>query len=275
MIILPRIITGIVGIPLILLCIYYGGGLFIVLLGIVLLYMINEYVRMVNIAGYDVTWFSAFLVGMLIFISVIIEQLKFSQSEVVFTAMVFSFIIFFVVFVEIIKQSPIGAVGRIGVGFIGPTIFAWCLAHLFLIRDLRPQGMQYTFMLFITIWICDTASYIIGTLWGKKKLASNISPKKTVVGLVAGIVAGVFTFVVLKRFFKITQMNINKAMIFGLVISVLTIISDLAESLIKRDCGLKDSDNLLPGHGGIMDRFDSFLFTTPVYYYMLKYFINR
>ncbi len=273
--ILPRIITAIIGIPIILLCINVGGTLFIVLLSVILIYMLKEYIYLVNSAGYEISHFSSFITGIAIFYSIIFERLDFSKTANYLTSIVIVTTIFLTFFIEILKQKPVGSVGRISVGFVVPMLLSWSLAHLYLIREFQPHGKEYVLMLFFTIWICDTASYVFGSLFKGKKLASEISPKKTISGLVSGIIFGVSTIIVLKRLFRITELNIKQITILGIVICTTAIISDLAESLIKRDCGFKDSDNLLPGHGGMLDRFDSFIFSSPVYFYLLTYLLKK
>ncbi|MFQ3675005.1 MAG: phosphatidate cytidylyltransferase [Endomicrobiia bacterium] len=273
--VLPRIITAIIGIPLILITVYYGGGLYLIMLFVVLLFMIREYVFMTKSAGYETSFLGSLVTGTTMFTVIIIEQLSFIKTSLYLTSIVVTMIIFILFFIEILRQEPVGAVGRIGVSFIGPMLFGWSLAHMFLIRDIRPRGMEYTFILILTIWICDTASYIFGVLWGKKKLVQNISPKKSVVGLIAGLFTGMFSVVLLQLLFKIEIFSIKQASLIGFGIAFFTAVSDLSESLIKRDCGFKDSDNLLPGHGGMMDRFDSFLFTAPLYFYFLRYFLDK
>jgi phosphatidate cytidylyltransferase len=272
---LPRIVTAIIGIPIVVLSVYYGGGVYFVLLFVVLLYMIKEYVFMTKTAGYETSYILSFLVGILTFGVILIENLNFIKTSLFLTSIMFTVIIFILFFIEIFRQEPVGAIGRVGVNFIGPMLFGWSLAHMFLIRDIRPRGMEYSFVLILTIWFCDTASYMFGILWGKKKLAPNISPKKSVVGLVSGLISGVVSVILLTNFFKLNIFSLKHSLLIGLGIAFFSSMSDLAESLIKRDCGFKDSDNLLPGHGGMLDRFDSFLFTAPLYFYFLTYFLKK
>lgn len=274
MFILPRILTAIIGIPIIVISIYYGSGLFIVVLCIILFYILKEYIYMVNTTGYEISSVGTFIVGIAIFFSIIIERLQFFKPRVYFTSIILTLSLLFFSVIEIFRGRPVGSTARLGVGFAGAILFSWSLAHIFLIREIRPKGFEFTLILFVTIWISDTFAYIFGSLWGKKKLAEKISPKKSVVGLISGIVGGVMTIVVLKRLLNIYELNYHQTVILGIVVSVLAVISDLTESLIKRDCGFKDSDNLLPGHGGMMDRFDSFIFTSPVYFYLLTHFLN-
>ncbi len=274
---LPRIITAIIGIPIIIISIYYGKLVFFLLLLTILFYMTREFVYMTRKVGYETSWFISYLSSILVFISIILEQLKFSEYSLYLTSVILTFIFFILFFVEIIKQKPLGAVGRISVNFTIPVLFGWSLAHLYLLRDIKIYGMKLVFILVFTIWTVDNSAYIFGTLFGRKKLASVISPKKTIVGFITGWAFGFLGFLFFSRIFLIDKViSYNYIIPIGVVLPVISMLSDLAESLIKRDCGFKDSDNLLFGHGGMMDRFDSFIFTSPFLYYIIIFIlINR
>lgn len=121
--------------------------------------------------------------------------------------------------------------------------------------------------------VSDTFAYEIGTRFGKTKLCEKISPKKTVEGSVAGIVGVVISYIILAFVSnKYFGMNINYLfiIIMGIVTSIVGQFGDLSASLIKRYCGVKDFGNIMPGHGGILDRFDSLLFTAPMVYIFIK-----
>ena len=149
--VLPRIITAIIGIPLILVTVYYGGGLYLLMLFLVLLFIIREYVFMTKTAGYEPSFLGSLVTGITIFIVIIVEQLSFIKTSLYLTSIVVTIIIFILFLIEILRQEPVGAMGRIGVSFVGPMLFGWSLAHMFLIRDIRPKGMEYSFILILTI----------------------------------------------------------------------------------------------------------------------------
>lgn len=272
---LPRIVTSILGIPIVILCIYYGNFLFLFFLIVILGYTLNEFVYMVNKAGYEVSRFVVFLVGFIIFFSIIFEPLQFNKFSLYFTSINISLVLIFICFLEVIKQKPLGSVGRLSVSFLFPFLFAWSLSHLYLIRDIKQYGMKFTYILFFTIWTADNSAYFFGSLFGKRKLASIVSPKKTLLGFISSIIFGILGFIFFCRIFQIDSiLKFKNLLIVALVIVPLITLSDLTESLIKRDCGFKDSDNLLFGHGGMMDRFDSFVFTAPIFYYLISFFLK-
>ena len=113
-----------------------------------------------------------------------------------------------------------------------------------------------------TIWLCDTFAYFIGTAYGKHKLAPKTSPKKSWEGAIAGFVGAIISFSLLDILFKL-NLPITFQLLFGSIVGVIGQIGDLAESKIKREFNVKDSSNILPGHGGFLDRLDSIMFVYP------------
>lgn len=121
----------------------------------------------------------------------------------------------------------------------------------------------------VTIWICDSAAYYVGRAMGKHKMAPRISPKKTWEGGIGGAVFAVATMVGFK-YWLLDFLSLGDAIALGLIVGVLGQIGDLAESHVKRDAKIKDSSQLIPGHGGVFDRFDSLMFVAPLVYLYLN-----
>jgi len=130
-----------------------------------------------------------------------------------------------------------------------------------------PTGMTVTLLAFICIWATDIGAYIFGKFFGRTRL-SNISPKKTVEGAVFGVAGSIAVGVV-----GAWQLGWHgwplTGMALGLMIGIASLLGDLTESMMKRDAGVKDSGQLIPGHGGILDRADSYVFTAPLVYYFV------
>jgi phosphatidate cytidylyltransferase len=122
--------------------------------------------------------------------------------------------------------------------------------------------------IFILIWTNDTFAYIVGKSIGKNKLFESISPKKTIEGFVGGIVFAIITGILIAKFY--VQMPIYFWIIIALMVSVFGSIGDLVESKFKRIAGVKDSGNIMPGHGGVLDRLDSVIFVAPFLYLFLQ-----
>lgn len=139
------------------------------------------------------------------------------------------------------------------------------LAHLLLLWDL-PEGRTLVAMTFMVTWGGDAFSYYCGSYWGRRKLSPNISPNKTVEGFLAGLFGGAF-FALLLNWLGLLSVDWNIAVVLGLAANFVGQMGDLFESFLKRSQGIKDSGNLIPGHGGCLDRVDSVLFAAPVIYY--------
>jgi phosphatidate cytidylyltransferase len=144
-------------------------------------------------------------------------------------------------------------------------------------NDGRWHGAALVFAPLLLTWASDTFAYFVGRRWGTKKLIPSVSPGKTVQGAIGAVVgtmlvAVAYTFVLGR--FPTYRMEIWEAALFGLLVSLTAQVGDLAESVFKRDAGVKDSGRFLPGHGGALDRFDSLLFTLPLGYYFLRYVIG-
>jgi phosphatidate cytidylyltransferase len=126
--------------------------------------------------------------------------------------------------------------------------------------------------LFAAIWLCDSAAYFAGTWLGRHKLFERVSPKKTWEGAVAGGIAAVLAFVA-ARALLLPYMTLTTAIVCGVIVGVFGQLGDMVESLIKRDTGVKDSSGLIPGHGGILDRFDSLIFVSPLIYFYIDFIV--
>ncbi len=131
----------------------------------------------------------------------------------------------------------------------------------------------YAIISLIGCWCADTAAYFTGSFLGKRKLCPNISPKKTVEGAIGGgigAILGILLFGLLFDFVIYRNMNVNyvSLLLIGIYTSVFSVLGDLVFSSVKRDCGIKDYGSLLPGHGGVLDRFDSSLFCIPFVFFI-------
>lgn len=130
---------------------------------------------------------------------------------------------------------------------------------------------------FVCAWLSDTGAYFVGSMMGKHKLCENISPKKTIEGAIGGLIfasLGSVGFITVMTKFAPNNLAIIKFALIGLFVGALSQFGDLIFSCIKRDSGKKDYGSILPGHGGILDRFDSVLFVVPFVYYIIQYVIK-
>lgn len=124
-------------------------------------------------------------------------------------------------------------------------------------------GAFLVLTIFVSVWACDTVAYFVGIKFGKHKLFPRVSPKKTWEGAIGGFVGAIAAFAILASYF-LPQMPILHTIVCGVIVAVMGQVGDLAESLLKRDASVKDSSQIIPGHGGLLDRFDSILFVAPL-----------
>ncbi len=162
------------------------------------------------------------------------------------------------------------------------TWLIWGTAYLgllypfvYYIRDSLPDtGGDWLLFLFGTLWLSDTLAMFGGKAFGKRKLAPTVSPNKTVAGFVSGLAGGVIVALIL-YFWRLEHVELPILIGGGLVVSFVGQMGDLVESCWKRSVGIKDSSAIIPGHGGVLDRFDSLLFASPALYLYLSHFIIK
>ena len=153
-----------------------------------------------------------------------------------------------------------GAMTLFGVLYLGLTLSTVSMTRLL------PQGEWLIIFLLLVTWASDTGAYYVGTLYGRHRLAPTISPKKTFEGLVGGLISAIIAGYAARWWF-LPELSGFDCLILGVLLTIVGLWGDLAESAMKRSAGMKDSGGILPGHGGMLDRLDSLLFAAPVFYY--------
>ena len=254
---LPRILTAVVGIPLLIFLIAWGGltySFFIVGIALLALY---EYGVILRIGKLPVQRVNAMISGGALALCLALGGPQ---------GLVLSALCALIILREMFSREH--SMQRVSFTLLGALWLGFMPAHLALIRDLRPHGERLTLMFFAAVWAMDCAAYAAGHVLGRHKLAEVLSPKKTWEGALAGFFAAVAVVLVF-RSLSPSMLSWPRALAIGFIIGVAGQLSDLAESMLKRAVGVKDSSAILPGHGGIMDRFDSFILSAPMVYYFL------
>jgi phosphatidate cytidylyltransferase len=141
--------------------------------------------------------------------------------------------------------------------------------HLVALRQVR-DGLQWLLLSLLITWSTDTGAYLIGSNWGRRKLAPRLSPGKTIEGTIGGWATGI---VIGGLVAWMLGLDVVHGLVLGALIGVASPLGDLGISMMKRQVGAKDSGHLIPGHGGALDRIDSILFTVVIGYYYVEWFI--
>ncbi len=151
-------------------------------------------------------------------------------------------------------------------GFVGYMMIAWTLSFLLCLESMG-EGWRLTLLAFLIVWATDAGAYCVGMLFGRHKMAPVISPKKSWEGAVGGVLCCLLVVIVYNEL--VLDYTWRFVLAAALICSVFGQIGDLLESWLKRWAGVKDSGSLIPGHGGLMDRFDSMMLVAPLLYYLL------
>ncbi|NOX20711.1 MAG: phosphatidate cytidylyltransferase [Nitrospirae bacterium] len=168
------------------------------------------------------------------------------------------------------KHSPENALQDIAPAVIGFLYIPFVLSLLIYIREAGPGWVIYTG---VVVWASDSCAYYTGKNLGKNKLYPSMSPKKTWEGAIGSVIGGGI-FSILLKFLLLPELASTHSLILGLILGAVAVVGDLSESMFKRDAGVKDSSELLPGHGGILDKLDGIIFATPVVALYLRYFLR-
>jgi len=255
-----RIISALVGIPLIIACSYAGGIWFKAGVGIIILLGLYEYGKMIRNRGFGALIISGYLCGLLL--------IGFAWTAIIIPESFYFLMI-------IIHALPVvfgrGSWGDMAFSLTGVFLVAWTLIHLVLIRETFPQGFNYILLCFIVTWTTDTGAYFCGRFFGRHKLSPVISPNKTVEGAIGGTVLCVLVLFFLHNYYL--EIPLYLLLMLTFLASLAGQAGDLLESAVKRWAGVKDSGKLIPGHGGILDRFDSLTMVAPLIYNFLKPFL--
>ncbi len=275
---LTRLVTGTVMGFTVLGLIFYGGLPLFLLTLLVIYFATKEYVLILRHKGFYPS------IKVILFADAFFALLAYlNKFNMLSFAVTISSIVAFIWVLSKGRQPYIANVATTILGFIYSGLFP---LYLIFIRDIGTQpvyqylikmpsqqeGLWYLVLLFFCVLFTDTGCYYFGTKYGRHKIAPIISPNKTIEGAIGGSLCAIIGAIAIGHFIHIDWYH---GLIIGILIATFAQIGDLCESLIKRDAGVKDSGNTLPGHGGFLDRTDSYVFTLPILYYYFQYFVYQ
>lgn len=274
---IKRMIWGVLGGALLLTLIYFGGLPFTLTIGLLTTLAILEYAELIkkqNLRSQTGVMISCSLI-LLALIHVVASNFGLNSLEALIIGervlSLMLIVVFIVVFIkELLRGDPEQGAANAAANLFGTVYIGFMFAYILLLRFIPGQdGLFYVLFTVLVTWANDSFAYFIGVNFGRHKLSPKISPKKSIEGSVGGIGGGLLTAVVLGWFF---HKSAHLMLILGSLVVVAGQFGDLVESVIKRNAGVKDSGHFLPGHGGVLDRFDSLLLSAPVVYYIVVCF---
>lgn len=263
-----RMLTGFIMGTIVMLCIMAGGFALLGLLAVILAFVSKEYVRILNHKGFYPSLNVIYVTEAVLAAIVYFERFDLVAATLTICAMAsFMWVLF-------VGRQPY--IANVATTLFGMVYCGWFPLHLIFFRNLHNEqydsGLGFVVLMIISIIATDVGCYYAGRHFGKHKLAPTVSPNKTIEGSIGGAIASVVFAEIIGCYLGIGWFM---SLIAGLLCTVFAQIGDLCESLLKRDAGVKDSGDTLPGHGGFLDRTDSFAFTIPIVYYFFKYFVFK
>jgi len=271
-VLLPRILTALVGIPLVLALIHLGGVPYLVFCALLAALCAHEYALVLWAGGRGVHRALLPLLSGLLALAVGLSGPVASDAPapgVGLNHFMVSVVVLAALLREVLRKEH--SLDRAALTVMGTLFIGWPLGHLVLLRELA-HGELLSYHLFAAVWACDTAAYAVGSALGRRKIAPVLSPKKSWEGAVAGFLAAVGVLWAGRKLLLSEAMTPALALALGALVGTLGQASDIAQSLVKRASGVKDSGSLLPGHGGLFDRLDSLLLLVPAFYYLVVLF---
>ncbi len=306
-----RLLIAIIAIPIIILICLEGEIYFFILISIISSFAIYEFFKLTELKGAKPQIVLGIVSGIAIQLSFYHAKLRTillrfaeangcmipfpSQTQLLFMILLSVIIILSIAELFRNKGSPIINLGSTFFGIIYVSFFFGTLIGLrelfvpfdfpieryfgfssisdpIIIEKIYTWGGYTVISLLVMIWICDSAAYYIGSAIGNHKLFQRASPNKSWEGAIAGFLFAIITSIIAK-FLLLNYLPLESAIIIGSIVGTFGQLGDLFESILKRDAGVKDSSLIIPGHGGVLDRFDSLIFVSPIVYLYIDYIL--
>lgn len=261
-----RMLTGFIMGTIAMSAIIYGKWAILLMLLVIIFFASKEYVKILEHKGFYPSLKVMFLSQL-----IIASIAYFQRFDLVAVALTFCSI---GAFMWVLFRGRQPYIANVATTLLGIIYCGWFPLHLIFLRHLSSErfhdGLGFVVLMFTAILMTDIGCYYAGRHLGKHKLAPIVSPNKTIEGSIGGAVAAVIGALIIGYFL---QLEWYFSVMLGFLCTVFAQIGDLCESLLKRDAGVKDSGHSLPGHGGFLDRTDSFILTIPVMYYFCKHVV--
>lgn len=257
-----RIITAVVGIPLFWGILYLGGLAWSIVFGLMGLIALYEYLNMTKKSGFtplNITPYGIMLV--LLFRDTIADY-----------CWLLLFAVILIMIIDLVLLYPRRNINDLAIGFFGAFYIGFLLSYALALQNML-QPFIYIILACILTWSSDVGGYLFGRLWGKRKLTPKLSPNKTWAGAIGGVGLTIILALTSYYILPVEKLTLLHLLWLGLAGSLAAQFGDLFASAMKRFFAVKDSGNIIPGHGGVLDRFDSFMLVLPVLYYFLYFVI--
>jgi phosphatidate cytidylyltransferase len=261
---LQRTLSAAVLAPVVLWAAYQGGVWFFLIVVVAAVLAVGEFYRLMAQHGHS----PSVVVGVALTVALLLDAAvpslaigRFSVVAAVGLLMV----------VHVLQGNRTGFVESWGLTIVGALYIGGMGSHLILVRNM-PMGLQWLFLTLLVVWTSDSAAYAFGSRFGRHKLAPEISPNKSWEGAIAGALLSFAVAIVV----SVTYIHVHlwQGALLGVLLNLAAVFGDLSKSLIKRQVGVKDTGNLIPGHGGMLDRIDSLLFGGVVTYYFALWIVG-
>ena len=261
---LTRASSGVVYIVLLIFCTLFSPITFHILFTVFMCLSIYEFSKMTNYKYYYLFAIGGILISVLFFIS------QLPPANLIYIAagwVVFNVLSLFNLFKVKSSHKYHKTYSHLFLYITLPFILLLSIPNF-----ITPAKYEIVLAIFIMIWSNDTFAYLVGKSIGKHKLLERVSPKKTIEGFIGGMVFTIIASIIISQFY--TFFNVTLWIITAIIISLFGTLGDLVESKFKREAGVKDSGNIMPGHGGILDRLDSVIFVVPFLYILYLIYFN-
>jgi len=258
-----RIIIAVIFIPILIFLILKGGFFFLGLVCAIIAVGLIEFYHGVQQNKFHVP-LREIILGLCIPVSV------YFQGETILPFVV-TVVIFIIFFWELFKLQTSQTQVNIALSLGGILYVSYLFSYIVILRKIPLVGDKLVITVLFATWMGDTGAYAVGKIWGKHRMLSTYSPHKSVEGFLGAVSFSLVAMLVSRLWFSFSLIH---TLVLGIFMGFGGEMGDFFESMLKRGLRIKDFGKILPGHGGILDRFDSLFFTVPIFFYYLKYFVR-